>query len=104
MAGRADLAASRVTPNSNSTELLEVELLSIADVYRAEPPRPIFILGAPRTGSTILYQALVAAFRLPYFANLTNRYYPTRPIIGLSIQAAYPAHEQISATNRFGKV
>jgi hypothetical protein len=49
-------------------------------------PSPIFILGAPRTGSTVLYQAMAAAFRLPYIANFTNRHFPSNPIVGIAIQ------------------
>lgn len=64
---------------------------------------PIFILGSPRTGSTFLYQAMAAAFELPYIANLTNDCFADVPIIGLSIQAAWPQHELLSAESRYGK-
>jgi hypothetical protein len=46
----------------------------------------IFILGAPRTGSTFLYQAMVHAFALPYISNFTNFNFPTNPIVGLAAQ------------------
>jgi hypothetical protein len=65
---------------------------------------PVFVLGAPRTGSTFFYQNLVAGFRLPFFANLTDWYFPRAPIIGLSIQAAWPMHGAISGASRYGKV
>lgn len=64
---------------------------------------PLFILGSPRTGSTFLYQAMAAAFELPYIANLTNDLYADTPIVGLSIQAAWPRHEQLSADSHYGK-
>jgi len=64
---------------------------------------PIFILGSPRTGSTILYQAVVAAFGLPYFANLTNDHYAECPIVGLERQASEAPHAAISSHSRFGK-
>ncbi|MDA6067156.1 sulfotransferase [Idiomarina abyssalis] len=35
-----------------------------------EAPSPVFIIGAPRTGSTILYQALTNAYQLAYIDNL----------------------------------
>lgn len=38
-------------------------------------PAPIFIIGAPRTGSTILYQALSNALDTLYIDNLTSRFY-----------------------------
>lgn len=46
----------------------------------------IFILGAPRTGSTYLYQLVVRLFGLPFISNLTNAYFPTTPIVGLALQ------------------
>lgn len=64
---------------------------------------PIFIVAAPRTGSTILYQSMIEVFRLPYIANLTNTYFPKTPIFGFSIQATRPAYGSISGESRFGK-
>ena len=61
----------------------------------------LFVLGAPRTGSTILYQALCSRFELPYIANLTNEYFSQTPIIGLSIQKSLPV--DILFTSRYGK-
>lgn len=69
----------------------------------AAPLGPIFILGSPRTGSTFLYQAMAAAFELPYITNLTNDCFADVPIVGLSIQAAWPQHELLSAESRYGK-
>ncbi len=92
-------------PSSASRLALEEALFAEADARAAaEPVRgPIFILGAPRTGSTILYQALAAAFELPYIANLTNDGFAETPIVGLSIQAAWPAYDRLTATSAYGK-
>lgn len=38
-------------------------------------PQPVFIIGAPRTGSTILYQALTNAFDVGYIDNVTCTWY-----------------------------
>ncbi|MCP1198063.1 sulfotransferase [Notoacmeibacter sp. MSK16QG-6] len=38
-------------------------------------PAPVFIIGAPRSGSTILYQALTNALDLLYIDNLTARFH-----------------------------
>ena len=40
---------------------------------------PIFIVGPPRTGSTLLYQLLVRRYRFCYFSNLLNRF-PATPL------------------------
>jgi Sulfotransferase family len=81
---------------------IEAGLLSVC---RDSEPMfgPLFILGAPRTGSTFLYQAMAAAFELPYIANLTNDGFAETPIVGLSIQAAWPSFGQLSAESRYGK-
>jgi hypothetical protein len=92
-------------PSSASLLALEDALFAEAEAKASsEPARgPIFILGAPRTGSTILYQALAAAFELPYIANLTNDGFAETPIVGLSIQAAWPAFDRLSARSAYGK-
>ena len=83
---------------------LEAELFEAA---RERPNKvgggPVFIVGAPRTGSTIFYQALVSAYDLPYFSNLTDKYFAERPIIGLSLQGGIPLPSLISGRSRFGK-
>jgi hypothetical protein len=40
---------------------------------------PVFIIGPPRTGSTLLYQLLVRRYRFCYFSNLLNRF-PATPL------------------------
>jgi len=62
------------------------------------------LLGAPRTGSTILYQLLAKFLGLPYFSNLTNARYAATPIVGLAIQHAVAATCTIALESSFGKV
>ena len=83
---------------------LEADLFQVAE----ERPNnvaggPVFIVGAPRTGSTIFFQSLVAAYGLPYFSNLTDRYFAEHPIIGLCVQAGTPLAGPISGRSKFGK-
>ena len=47
-------------------------LFSTADLF---PNIPIFIIGAPRSGSTLLYQVLVEAFDVGYLSNLHCKFY-----------------------------
>src|SRR5262249_56110060 len=54
---------------------------TLADVPDPSLAPSVLILGAPRTGSTLLYQAMVRFFRLPYFSNLANDVFPTRPAL-----------------------
>jgi len=80
--------------------VLFAELLDGADV-RDTPA--IFILGSPRTGSTLFYQCLVHYLRLPYFSNLANQISPNQPVL------LAPAHRQIQSridiqfTSAYGK-
>jgi hypothetical protein len=39
------------------------------------PQKPIFVLGAPRSGSTLLYQLLVVRFDVAYLSNLHCRFF-----------------------------
>ena len=81
---------------------LEKNLLACLDLGdKQSPPETLFVLGAPRTGSTILYQSLCSQFGLPFIANLTNDYFPETPIIGFLIQKALPI--EISFESNYGK-
>ncbi len=42
---------------------------------------PVFILGAPRSGTTLLYELLVSCYEFSYFTNLANSF----PFVPLSI-------------------
>lgn len=65
---------------------------------------PIFILGAPRTGSTFLYQAICAGFELPFFSNDTNDRFAETPIVGLLRQQGEPPWACLSERSAFGKI
>ncbi len=60
-----------------SPVLLLVERLLYRDSLAEKEtiPAPIFIVGAPRTGSTILYQALTNRFKVCYIDNLASNFY-----------------------------
>lgn len=63
---------------------------------------PVFILGAPRTGSTAFYQAVINAFRLGYFCNLVNDTFASRPTVGVAVQVAV-GRVPVAMHSRFGK-
>jgi LPS sulfotransferase NodH len=60
-------------------------LKSIEHAFIQRPPAefapPIFIIGAPRTGSTLLYQLLIQQFHLAYMTNLQSFFYRSPAII-----------------------
>lgn len=64
----------------SSTSMLRRVLAGINELMaiflrHAPAPAPVFIIGAPRSGSTILYQALSNSLDLLYIDNLTARFH-----------------------------
>jgi len=49
----------------------------------------IFILGSPRTGSTLIYQIMINVYNLFYFTNLTNNYFYKYPFLGSIISRPF---------------
>ena len=45
----------------------------------------LYVVGAPRSGTTLLAQLLIGCFRVGYISNLTARFY-RRPVIGVALQ------------------
>ena len=46
---------------------------------------PVFIIGAPRSGSTLLYKLLTERYKFSYFSNFSSMFYET-PVLGTLIQ------------------
>jgi len=63
----------------------------------------VFILGAPRTGSSYLYQLIVHAWRPPFLDNRCNEVFPATPVLGLLSQLARGASLQVRFESRYGK-
>lgn len=59
--------------------LAPMEARLLARLGDSAVPPPIFIVGAPRSGTSLVYEALVTRFRFAYFSNLAHRlpYAPT---------------------------
>ena len=63
---------------------------------------PIFIVGPPRTGSTLLYQLLVRRYRFCYFSNLLNRF-PATPLAVAKLSKALGGFDAAAAfESRYG--
>ncbi|MCP5066718.1 MAG: sulfotransferase [bacterium] len=46
--------------------------------HRADDPAPVcFVLGPPRSGTTLLYELLISRYRFAYLSNLAHRFYLT---------------------------
>jgi hypothetical protein len=65
-------------------EVLERRLESAALARNGTPHPPIFIIGAPRSGSTLLYKALTDGGGFAYFNELSARFFRT-PCVGVAL-------------------
>lgn len=75
----------------------------VAPLPFSESPPAVFVLGAPRTGSTIMYQVLASAFRLPFLSNAINDRSSDAPADGLALEHAAADRRRILGVSRFGK-
>ena len=64
---------------------------------------PVFIIGAPRSGSTLLYQVLVNAFRFGYFTNLHCALYKAPYTVQRYLAWATPKSRPVAYESTHGK-
>src|SRR5688572_20935868 len=72
---------------------IERRLAGRADARSAGTGAPVFIVGPPRSGSTLLYDALAESMQFSYFSNLTAEFYAV-PVIGAYLSRALPDRRQ----------
>lgn len=65
---------------------------------------PVFMLGAPRCGSTLSYQALVTRFHFSYVTNMMNTLYAAPSLAHLLTPATYSGIDHNGFSSRWGKV
>ncbi len=62
---------------------------------------PIFIIGVPRSGTTLLYQLLISSYKFAYFPNIANRFYMC-PITATKLGFKYCRSYKTDFSSRFG--
>lgn len=77
---------------------LETRLIHQLRLKNSFPP--IFLVGAPRSGTTLVYQHLLNRFRFAFFPNL-SKWYP-RTCVGAAVLARFLGRPEPSYANRFG--
>ncbi len=69
----------------------------------SSPLRPIFILGAPRSGTTLTYQIITHSFDVGYFSNLHALFY-TNPAFIQKIIKYLPRHKSYNFHSSHGRI
>ncbi len=80
-----------------------VELHKIKNKWRhpLEKP-PLFIVGPPRSGTTLLYQLLIARFKLGYISNIAA-FSPKAPLIGSKIANMIVTNKINNFSSKYGR-
>lgn len=93
-------------PRDVETRISRVEE-DLFDRFRtpSDEIRVLFILAAPRTGSTMLYQMMARYLRLHFFSNYVTNNFPTHPLVGTVIERAIAGilADGISLHSRYGE-
>ncbi len=63
----------------------------------------VFLLGSPRTGSTLLYQFLINHFAFHYPTNLFNDNFCDTPVAGACLEGGMAGHASVPYESRYGK-
>ena len=63
----------------------------------------VFVLGSPRTGSTLLYQFLINHFRFHYPTNLFNDHFCEAPVSGAHFERGVTREGFVPYESRYGK-
>lgn len=63
----------------------------------------VFILGSPRTGSTLVYQIMINFFDFFYISNITNNLFSSAPSVGAAIHHSLYSNVEVSYNSQYGK-
>jgi hypothetical protein len=63
----------------------------------------LFILGSPRTGSTLIYQVVINFFRTFYFSNFIAEHFADHPAVGAALDETLNPHKPVSYESALGK-
>lgn len=66
--------------------------------------QPLFIVGLPRSGTTVLYQMLLTGFRFAYFSNLANVFYGYPLLILILFKRKHLSYRNTQYKSNYGYV
>lgn len=79
----------------------EKELLKCINHFE---PSPIFVVGLPRSGTTLLYQLLVNSYNFSYFS-VFNTFFPSSPLTAYKFQRKmFKGANNFGYSNYYGKI
>lgn len=84
------------------TVLAPLEAQILARQSEAKWPH-IFILGAPRSGTSLFYELMITRFRLAYFTNLAHRFYKT-PLAATKLGQAFVSRHRPAFQSDYGHI
>lgn len=84
------------------TYLTLLERLVLSRTYRSDKPQ-LFILGLPRSGTTLIYQYIVHRLKVAYFTNGVGKYH-TVPCVVTFLQHRLYGDYQSDFKSNYGKV
>ncbi|NIN00287.1 MAG: hypothetical protein GTO24_20075 [candidate division Zixibacteria bacterium] len=73
-----------------------------SDIDIGEVPL-VFILGSPRTGTTLVYQVFINLFGFLYFSNLVNDHFAEFPVAGVALSLHLEPKSPVSYESEYGK-
>lgn len=65
-------------------------------------PPPIFIIGLPRSGTTLLYQLLIDTYRFAYFNNISNYFFTSPVLLSYISLKIFGYYKPIDYRSQFG--
>lgn len=74
-----------------------------AGVLHVERLPIVFLLGSPRTGSTLVYQLIVNSFGFYYFSNFVADYFAETPVVGAALERTLNPRNPVSYKSAYGK-
>ena len=95
------MEAKAINVSLDMTEGLLFELFT-KKVKVSEVPL-LFILGSPRTGSTVIYQLLINYIKPFYFSNFIEEHFATSPALGAVFERVLNPRLPVSYNSAYGK-
>lgn len=79
------------------------EMGLLAKYAEAAAPPPVFLIGAPRSGTSLAYELFVTRYHCAYFSNLAHRFYKT-PVAASALGGRLITNHQAAYESDYGHI